>query len=112
LRRVEKEARLLFPHVNFDQVETLAVRTLEGGEKFFESTLAGLKESGVNVRDPLELLLALRNIGAGRLERMFGPGVIRDEFGGKDFGSRIRVCENPWKARKFTERREGSSCVH
>jgi len=53
LRRMEKEARLLFPHVDFAQADVLALRMLEGGKIFFESTLVGLKEAGVNVNDLL-----------------------------------------------------------
>ena len=54
--------------------EALAETLLAGGEAFRDRTLAGLAEAGFAVDDPLEILLALRRIGARRLEALFGPG--------------------------------------
>ena len=73
-RQMEREARRLLPAVNFAQVDALAERILQGGKRFFESALTGLRGAGVDIHDPLELLIALRNLGATELERLFGPG--------------------------------------
>lgn len=80
LRQMEAEARRLLPAVSFTQVDDLAERMLDGGRTFFNSALTGLKEFGVNISDPLELLIALRNIGASKLERLFGPGRNDDRY--------------------------------
>jgi methylmalonyl-CoA mutase cobalamin-binding subunit len=80
LRRMEKEARRLLPVVNFTRADALALKMFEGGRLFFESTLRGLKEAGVNVDDPLELLVVLRKIGASKLELLFGPGKSGELF--------------------------------
>lgn len=45
-----------------------------GGKCFFEAVLEGLAVAGVDTRDPAALLLALRRVGAKRLEELFGPG--------------------------------------
>lgn len=48
------------------------------GLRFYENILAGLADTGVNVRDPFQVLLGIRRIGAARLENLFHPGA-RDE---------------------------------
>lgn len=72
-RLIEQAAGHL-PLVEPAAAEALAARLLEGGEAFRERTLAGLAEAGFAIDDPLELMLALRRIGARRLEALFGPG--------------------------------------
>lgn len=58
------------------QVVALADTLVGSGQLFFENTMRGLKDHGYNTEDPFEMLLALRRIGAGELERAFGPGSI------------------------------------
>ncbi|MEQ8602910.1 MAG: hypothetical protein RIB45_06295 [Marivibrio sp.] len=54
--------------------DALADRLIEGGTRFKRAALAGLEEAGVDIADPLHLLLALRRVGAKRLEALYGPG--------------------------------------
>lgn len=54
--------------------DALADRLIEGGTRFKQAVLHGLQEAGVDIRDPLQLLLAIRRVGAKRLEALFGPG--------------------------------------
>ena len=54
--------------------DKLADRIVEGAERFKASVLQGLSEAGIDIEDPIELLLSLRRIGAKRLEQLFGPG--------------------------------------
>ncbi|MCP4898015.1 MAG: cobalamin B12-binding domain-containing protein [bacterium] len=56
------------------QVDQIVERLVVGGQRFAGRILAGLTDAGVDVRNPFELLLALRRIGAKRLEEVFGPG--------------------------------------
>jgi hypothetical protein len=66
------------PMLDLAPVDTIADRLVEGGRAFRDRTLAGLAEAGVDTRNPFELLLALRRIGARQLEERFGPGEYRD----------------------------------
>jgi methylmalonyl-CoA mutase cobalamin-binding subunit len=77
-RQMEKEAKRLLPVISFDQSDSLAARMVAEGKRFFESTLKGLKQMGVDVGDPLELLFVLKRLGAHKVERIFGLGE-RDE---------------------------------
>jgi methylmalonyl-CoA mutase cobalamin-binding subunit len=62
------------PLLNPAEAEALADQLLTGGETFRDRVLAGLAEAGFATDDPMELMLALRRIGARRLEALFGPG--------------------------------------
>jgi hypothetical protein len=66
------------PLLDLAPVDAIADRLVEGGRAFRNRTLAGLAEAGVDTRNPFELLLALRRIGARQLEERFGPGEHRE----------------------------------
>lgn len=59
-------------------VDAVAARLVEGGGRFCEATLQGLAEAGIDTNDPFEMLLAVRRLGARRLEELYGPG-LKDE---------------------------------
>ena len=69
------ERALPFEQVfDFDAVDRTAAELVAGGERFRDAVLAGLGEAGVDTGDAVEMLLALRRIGAKRLEQWYGPG--------------------------------------
>lgn len=61
------------------QADGLADRLVEGGQRFKTSVLKGLSEAGVDTGNPFELLLAIRRIGAKKLEERFGPGDFQED---------------------------------
>ncbi len=54
--------------------DALADRIVDGAQRFKATVLKGLSDAGIDTDDPFEMLLAMRRIGAKRLEQMFGPG--------------------------------------
>ena len=56
------------------EAERAAERIVAGGRAFRDRVLGGLAAAGFDTADAAELLLALRRIGAKRLEELFGPG--------------------------------------
>jgi hypothetical protein len=60
--------------IDVTQADLLADRMIEGAERFKDAVLTGLDQAGINIKDPFELFLSLRRIGAKRLEQAFGPG--------------------------------------
>ena len=60
----------------FDDTEILKLRDVlvENGRKFFENTLKGLPDMGVDIEDPLQVMLAITRLGGGKLEELFHPG--------------------------------------
>lgn len=60
----------------FDDSEILKLRDVlvENGRKFFENILKGLLDMGVDVQDPLQVMLAVTRLGGAKLEELFHPG--------------------------------------
>jgi methylmalonyl-CoA mutase cobalamin-binding subunit len=61
--------------VSFEQVDRDAEALVEGARIFAGRVLNGLDEAGVDTTGPAALMIALRQIGPGRLEALYGPGV-------------------------------------
>jgi methylmalonyl-CoA mutase cobalamin-binding subunit len=59
---------------DWHEAEQLARKIAKGGKKFKKSVLSALAEGGVDTGNPFEVFLALRRIGAKRLEAYYGPG--------------------------------------
>ncbi|MEM7696335.1 MAG: cobalamin-dependent protein [Pseudomonadota bacterium] len=55
-------------------ITALADRLVAGGEAFKDRLLAGLADRGVDPSDPAALLLAIKRLGAKRIEALFGAG--------------------------------------
>jgi methylmalonyl-CoA mutase cobalamin-binding subunit len=70
--QMEKEARRAAALVDFRPVEELKGRLIQGGRVFRDRTLEELARRGINPSDPMEMMLALRRIGAWRLEELVG----------------------------------------
>jgi methylmalonyl-CoA mutase cobalamin-binding subunit len=71
-------ARSTMTFIDWQPALQLRDKILDGGRQFFNNLLRGLESFGVDVRDPLQCLLATRRIGGGPLEELFGVGK-RDE---------------------------------
>jgi len=64
---------------DLEAAERIADRLVEAGQRFKEQVLSGLAEAGIDIANPFELLLAIRRIGAKRLEELFGPGEPQED---------------------------------
>jgi methylmalonyl-CoA mutase cobalamin-binding domain/chain len=60
------------------RADEMADRLVDGGWRFKQRVLEGLAEAGIDTEDPFELLLALRRLGARRLEALWGPGEAQE----------------------------------
>jgi methylmalonyl-CoA mutase cobalamin-binding subunit len=83
-RRIEQTARRLYPLVDFTPAYDLSAKLCSAGESVFNNAIEGLKEAGVDVRDPIQMLYVLKMLGAADFEALFGVGKARDDsFGGR-----------------------------
>jgi methylmalonyl-CoA mutase cobalamin-binding subunit len=73
-RRIEEAARRLHRHINFKAVHEYSHQVVSNGKRVFEQSLDGLKEAGVDVNDPVQLLYVLKGLGPAVFEEMFGAG--------------------------------------
>src|SRR5437763_4643303 len=56
-----------------EEIDAVASRIVAGGRQFRDNVLNGFTEAGIDIRNPFEMLLAIRRIGSKRLEELFGP---------------------------------------
>lgn len=64
----------LHPLYSDEEIDPIADRIVAGGRQFRDNVLHGFSEAGVDIRNPFEMLLAIRRVGSKRLEEYFGPG--------------------------------------
>ena len=73
-RRIEDAARRLHPHINFSASYDFSKKVLGTGKAVFDRALDGLKDAGVDIRDPIQLLYVLKQLGPADFEALFGSG--------------------------------------
>jgi len=74
-RQVEETATRLYPHVDFSAAQTFADSVCEDGNRIYENALQGLKQCGVDCRNPVQMLYVLKNLGAQDFETLFADDV-------------------------------------
>jgi methylmalonyl-CoA mutase cobalamin-binding subunit len=79
-RRIEQSARRLFPYMDFSGANAFTKTVVPAGKSVFESSLAGLKEAGVDIRNPIQMLYVLKKLGPAAFEEMFGTGKCNQTF--------------------------------
>lgn len=70
-RQIEQTAKRLFPHVDFSAAEAFADRVCLDSKSIFDNALLGLKQCGVDLSNPLQLLYVLKKMGAQAFEELF-----------------------------------------
>jgi methylmalonyl-CoA mutase cobalamin-binding subunit len=78
-RRIIDDAPRLMEVIDWRPIEAERDRLIANGRVFFKNLLSGLDELGVDIKDPLQLLLAARRLGATEIERRFGAGRAQGE---------------------------------
>ena len=74
--RVAHDAPRLMDSVNWDHIEALSQRMIDGGHRFYANIMQGLDELGVDMGDPLQILLTIRRMGAAAIENRWGVGEV------------------------------------
>ncbi len=75
-KRAESSVHLF----DFRPVYEVRDRILDGGRKFFQRLMTGFNDLGIDTKDAMQLLLAVRRIGGAELETMFGVGEPNDSM--------------------------------
>jgi methylmalonyl-CoA mutase cobalamin-binding subunit len=79
-RQIEKAARRIFYHFDFGESYQFCDTILAAGRSVFDNALDGLKASGVDISDPVQMLFVLKNLGPAVFEEMFGAGRVQEDF--------------------------------
>lgn len=72
--RLNDRIESMLPMIDLGTADAMADRLIEGAKLFKARLLHGFEQGGIATDDPFELLLAIRRLGAKRLEANFGPG--------------------------------------
>lgn len=106
------------PLIDRAKAEALAEEIVAGGEQVGANMLSGLTDAGVDTANALETLLALRRLGAKRIEEMWGAGASdRDAPRGRravveaSLVEEIRELANTRTARLASAERERFACL-
>jgi len=87
MRQTESKA-LLYDETPADKI---ADTLIEAGTRFYHRVLEAFTDRGIDCHNPLEMLLAMKRMGARRLEALYGPGPL-DSHSPK---SRLATVETP-----------------
>ena len=79
-QRMERAARTLQPHVDLSASRRFADQAVSMGKTVAVRALDGLKEVGVDVKDPVQLLYVMKGLGPAVFELNFGAGEIDEAF--------------------------------
>jgi methylmalonyl-CoA mutase cobalamin-binding domain/chain len=85
-RQLEQAARRLWPYIDFSAAHEFSRHVVAEGKAIFSRALEGLKEAGVDISDPVQLLYVLKMIGPALFEEMLGIGRDGDSNRDKDAG--------------------------
>jgi methylmalonyl-CoA mutase cobalamin-binding subunit len=69
----------IYDVTNWQSLEIRSQELVKNGNKFFDNLLNGLSDLGADIKDPLQLLLAVRRLGPSQLEQSFGVGTPTED---------------------------------
>jgi methylmalonyl-CoA mutase cobalamin-binding subunit len=69
----------IYEVTNWQSLEIRSRELVKNGNKFFDNLMNGLSELGADIKDPLQLLLAVRRLGPSQLEQSFGVGTPTED---------------------------------
>lgn len=72
---VERKAKEWLEIIDFSKFEDMRDLLIEKGTQFYDNVMAGFKEAGVNVEDPLEMIMVLKHFDPVRFEHDFHPSL-------------------------------------
>jgi methylmalonyl-CoA mutase cobalamin-binding domain/chain len=73
-RRLDDYVPMVDPVIDWAKIEAMRDRLVAGGRRFYETAIHGLAGAGIDVRDPAQMLLVVKRLGATRCEELFGAG--------------------------------------
>ena len=80
-QRAEESADYFEKLIDWTEIEVLRDKIKDFSEKMFMNILSGMKEAGVDITNPIELMVILKKMDPTKFEKMFHPSIVND---GKD----------------------------
>ena len=69
----------IYDTVNWPVLEAQRDNLVTQGNHFFDNIINGLNDAGVDITDPLQVLVAVRRLGSAGIERHFGVGTPTED---------------------------------
>jgi methylmalonyl-CoA mutase cobalamin-binding domain/chain len=79
-RTLEGYVSALDTTLDWPLIEARRDELVAGGRRFFSNVIEGFKAGGIEIEDPLQVLLALKSLGAIQVEELFGVGAVDESF--------------------------------
>jgi methylmalonyl-CoA mutase cobalamin-binding subunit len=102
--RMEEAARRMLPHIDFSAADEFSDKIVSAGKQVFHNALEGLKEAGVDIRDPVQILYVLKMVGPAIFEELFGEGKPDEGYARRripvvptDIFEKSRGCEDQFR---------------
>lgn len=73
--RVEEKAKEWMEFVDFTPLEEMAEGMVEKGTEFFHNILDTVKAAGLDIEDPLQMIMLLKNFNPVKFEQAFHPSI-------------------------------------
>jgi methylmalonyl-CoA mutase cobalamin-binding subunit len=80
-KRAEEKAHEWDKYMDFTPLESIRDTMAQKAVLFFNNVLQGFKESGIDIEDPLQMIMVLKNFNRGRFEMAFHPSVAESGNG-------------------------------
>lgn len=74
-KRAEEKAHEWLPLIDFTPLEKLRDDLIEKGTKFYNNVMDSFKEAGVDIEDPLQMIMMLKRFNPCKFEESFHPSV-------------------------------------
>lgn len=78
-KRTEEKADEWMEFMDFSKLEEMADVMMTQGKIFFNNVLEGLQEAGIDIDDPLEMILTLKHFDPVKFEQAFHPTTYKKE---------------------------------
>lgn len=73
--RAESKAKEWLPLIDFTPIEAMSDEFVEKGTLFYNNVMRGFKEVGVDIEDPLQMVMMLKRINPAKFEQLFHPSL-------------------------------------
>jgi methylmalonyl-CoA mutase cobalamin-binding subunit len=77
-QRAEESADYFEKLIDWTEVEILRDKIKNHSEKMYRNALIGMREAGVDVTNPIELMVVLKRMDPTLFEKLFHPSIVND----------------------------------
>lgn len=77
-QRAEESAVYFEKLIDWTEIESLRDKIKDFSEKMFINILNGMKEAGVDIANPIEMMVVLKRMDPTKLEKLFHPSIVND----------------------------------